>query len=108
MKIKGKSTLAAEAKKESKSEITVKRLQYQPIGKGNPMRDMNKLTLADYFAAGGRSVAHYNSITLKKEVDLDKLDAEQLKSIAKAMVHKRIISKPAKETKEELLKAITG
>lgn len=108
-KIKGKSTLAAEAKKEEKKEkTTVKKLQYQQIGRGGVMRDMEKLTLADYFMAGGNSFKHYNSITLKKEVDLNLLKADELKVIVASMVNRKLISKPEKTTNPDMVKAITG
>lgn len=109
MKIKGKSTIDAEAKQAKETaKTTVKRLQYQQIGKGDAMRDMEKLTLADYFMAGGRSLDHYNSVTLKKEVVLEDLKADELKTIVTAMLNRKLISKPEGSKNTDLIKAIKG
>ena len=84
-----------------------KRPEYQQIGKGKVIRRMNKLTVQDYFAAGGSSVKHYNSVTLMKEIDLKTLDAKALELIIYALVATRRIVKPEKPNKDVMIKIIS-
>lgn len=83
-----------------------KRDQYQQIGKGNVTRKMDKLTLADYFQAGGTSVANFNSVTLNPEIDLKKLDNKALELIIFSLVATQRIIKLEKSNKESMIEAI--